>query len=241
MKISEKIAQKINDLPEGASFGYEELDISSQEYLTAAKALERLQKKGVIKKVAKGKFYKPEQTIFGELKPSEEELLKPYLFDNGKRIAYITGSFLYNQLGLTNQVSSRIKIASLNKRIYIQMGAIKATPVKSYAEVTDGNFQLLGVLDAIKDLKVIPDVDLNVSISFFTNFIKQLSKIKRSELVKLAIKYPPRVRALLGALLEQLGFWDDITKLKTTLNPLTEYELRISESLLQTAPNWNIK
>ena len=41
-----------------------------------------------------------------------------YLFENKNRIAYITGTLLYNQLGLTTQIPAVIKIAS-QKRIYI--------------------------------------------------------------------------------------------------------------------------
>ena len=48
----------------------------------AAKALSRMAARGVIKRYKKGMYYKPKQTIFGEIKPSEEELLKSYLFEN---------------------------------------------------------------------------------------------------------------------------------------------------------------
>jgi len=39
-------------------------------------------------------------TVFGEVKPSEQEILRPYLYEDGKRVAYITGASLYNQLNL---------------------------------------------------------------------------------------------------------------------------------------------
>ena len=72
------------------------LDFSKSEYSAVAKCLERLVKQGEIKKISKGNFYKAEQSILGELKPDEQEILKPFLFENGKRIAYITGIYLYN-------------------------------------------------------------------------------------------------------------------------------------------------
>ncbi|MGQ1910809.1 hypothetical protein ACT3CE_13605 [Marinifilum sp. RC60d5] len=72
--------------------------------------MERLQKRGLIKKVSKGTFYKPKKSLFGELKPDEQELLKPYLFEKEKRIAYITGNYLYNQLGFTTQLTGILKI-----------------------------------------------------------------------------------------------------------------------------------
>ena len=168
MKVAEQIRETISKLPEDKTFGYADLPIGIGEYQTAAKALERMQAKGLIKKMAKGIFYKPIKTVFGDLQPDDSEQLKPYLFKNGKRIAYITGESLYNQMNLTTQIAFRIKIAS-NRRINIDKGAIKAKSVKSYAEVTEENYQLLGFLDAIKDIKKIPDCTV-------ANAVKILSK-----------------------------------------------------------------
>ena len=240
MKVSEKIAKRVKELPDDSTFGYQQLDIPGSEYVTAAKALERLQKKGVIKKVSKGIFYKPKMTVFGELRPREEELLKPYLFEKGKRIAYITGPYLYNQLGLTTQVASKLKIASQAKRIYVSTGAIKATPVKSYVKVTDQNYQLLGFLDALKDLNIIPDVDIQSAIKVLASRLSNYTNGQVKSLIRYALEYPPRVRALLGALLEFNIPEAPVAPLKENLNPLTKFNMRIKEAYLPTAPNWNI-
>ena len=101
MKIARKIEKNISCIALGTPFTYKELDLAASEYPAAAKAIERLLKRGLINRVSTGVFYKPKQTIFGDLKPSEEELLRPYLFEENKRIAYITGTALYNKLGLT--------------------------------------------------------------------------------------------------------------------------------------------
>jgi len=209
--------------------------------MAAAKVMERLQKKGLIKKISKGVFYKPKISVFGELRPNEQEILKPYLFQDGKRVAYITGTYLYNQLGLTTQLTTRIKIASRSKRIYVNTGAIKASPVKSYVDVTDGNYQLLGFLDAMKDLKIIPDVDSRSAIMIFSNRIKQLTNKEIEEMTNYALVYPPRVRALLGAILEQVNRTRGIKKLREKLNPLSHFNLGIKPDYLKSASNWNIQ
>lgn len=239
MSITAQIKDTIKNIPIGKTFGYKDLNIASKKITTAAKVIERLIKKGVIKKIAKGTFYKPEITVFGELKPSENEIIEPYLFENGKRIAYITAELLYNQLGLTTQIPATIKIASL-KRIYINKGAIKAKPVKSYVAVTDENFYILGLLDAIKDFKKIPDLDTNSVIKRLGYLMEEL-EIKQVELLmQLALKYPPRARALLGAIAQNLEINIDLTKLMNSLNPLSEYKLGISKKELPTITNWNI-
>jgi ribosomal protein S20 len=68
MTLASKIQTKIKKLPEGKSFGFADLGIAKEDFQTAAKALERLQAKGVIKKLSKGIFYKPAQTVFGDRK-----------------------------------------------------------------------------------------------------------------------------------------------------------------------------
>src|SRR5690625_3109074 len=164
MTLTEQILQNINELPEGRIFGYDELLLSKSDYTSAAKVIERLRKSGVIKRFAKGMFYKPEQTIFGELKPDREEQLRSYLFENNKRIAYETGVSLYNRMGLTTQMSFRIRIASRDKRIRINSESLKASGVKSYAEVTEDNYKTLGLLDAFKDAKRIPDCSVSQAV-----------------------------------------------------------------------------
>ena len=240
MRVSEKIEQQLKNISEDTTFGYDALFLSKNEYQTAAKVLERLLKKSIIKKVSKGIFYKPKNTVFGELKPNEQELLRPYLFKDEKRIAYITGTSLYRQLGLTTQMAFLIKIASRSKRIYINTGAIKATPVKSYADVTDENYQLLGFLDAMKDLKTIPDSDIKSSVNIISTKIKSLNSNQADEMINYALLYPPRVRALLGAILEKIGKDKKLEKLKESLNPLTQFKLGITPGILSTAQNWNI-
>lgn len=239
--MAAQIRTQIKKLPEGKTFGYDDLCIAKEKYTTAAKVLERLQKEGLIKKISKGVFYKPEQTVFGELKPDYRELLRPYLFDNGKRIAYETGTSLYNRLGLTSQMAFRIKIASRAKRIKINRGGLKADPVKSYAEVTENNYEILGLLDAFKDIKRIPDCSVNQAIIRLSAILKDLNKIHTESLLKYALQYPPRVRALLGAVMENIGIYNTgLELLKDSLNPLTTIKLGIKETELPTKSNWYI-
>ncbi|RAV55875.1 hypothetical protein DIU36_16290 [Mucilaginibacter rubeus] len=225
-------------MPDGAVFKYQELGIAATEYGAAAKAMERLKKKGVVDSASAGVFYKPKKTLFGTLKPSEEELIKPYLYENNQRIAYITGTALYNRMGLTTQVPQNISIASRDKRIVTRIGNIQVRAVKSYADVTDDNFTILEILDAIKDLKIIPDVDRNRAVE---NLLRQLTNVSdKASLVKLALKYPPRVRALTGALLEQLNETAIAAPLRKSINPLSAYSYGISAEALPSCTNWNI-
>ena len=242
MPLATDIRMRIKNLPEGKTFGYNNLRIAREDYTTAAKALERLQKQGVIKKVSKGVFYKPEQTVFGELKPDYSELLRSYLFENGKRIAYETGASLYNRMGLTTQLAFRIKIASRGKRININRGTLKADAVKSYAEVTDSNYETLGILDAFKDMKRIPDCSETQAVSRLSAIVKKLNDKQIASLIKYALLYPPRVRALAGAILENNGSkLKELENLKASINPLTTIKLGLKETELPNKSKWYIE
>jgi hypothetical protein len=242
MTLATQIRKRIKQFPEGKIFGYDDLRIAKEDYTTAAKALERFQKAGSIKKISKGVFYKPEQTVFGELQPNNSEQLRPYLFENGKRIAYETGVSLYRRLGLTTQMAFTIKIASRSKRIKINRGAIKTNAVKSYTEVTDSNYEVLGLLDAFKDVKEIPDTSVAQSVKRLNAILKGLDKKQKETLIKYAMFYPSRVRALVGAVLQNINYKSKaLDNLKQSLNPLSTIKLGIKESELPTINNWYIK
>lgn len=241
MSIAKKIEERLKSIREGETFTYEQLSIDKKKYQTAAKAVERLIKKGVIKRVSPGQFFKPKKTVFGEILPNEEEILKPYLFKNGKRMAYITGTYLYNKLGLTTQIPQITKIASREKEIKVNKSSLKIKPAKSYVDVTNKNFQYLEILDAIKDFNKIPNLNIENGIQVLLNILRKLKKEEVERLVKYSLKYPPRTRALLGALLEENGIKDNLEKLQESLNPLTEYSFGIKEDILPTVENWRIK
>ena len=241
MTVSKKIDQRILQLQDGTTFDYQTLLVEREEYAAATKALERLIKKEIIKRISSGIFYKPKQTAFGVLRPNEEELLKTYLFENGKRIAYITGLSLYNRMGLTTQVPRTIKIASRDKRIYASVGTVKGKPVKSYIDVTDKNYYLLEILDAVKDFNQIPDLNAESGILILTERLKKLSQKELDQIIQFALKYPPRARALTGSILELMDNKLNLAQLKSSLNPLSEFEYNIKVGVLPNALNWRIK
>ena len=241
MKVAEKIEKQIKKMQDGTTFKYQELAIVPNEYTAAAKAIERLIKKGVINRASTGVFYKPKMSAFGMLKPKEEELLKPYLFEGNNRIAYITGTALYNRMGLTTQVPKNIRVASRSKRIVTKAGNIQVKPVKSYVDVTTENYYLMELLDVLKDFKKIPDTEKSQVIKYILQKFKSLTGKEKDKLVEIALKYPPRVRAFAGALLNEINLVKPVIALKKSINPLTIYEFNIPKSILQKIAYWNIR
>lgn len=241
MSVAKIIEEKIRKIKKGETFTYKQLSLNQNQFQSASKSIERLIKKGFIKRISPGIFFKPKQTVFGELIPNDEELIKPYLFNDGKRIAYITGTYLYNKLGLTTQIPQIIKIASLNKEIKVNKSNIRIKPAKSYIKVTNKNYQYLEILDAIKDFKKIPNINPESGIKVLLNILENFKKQEIEKIINYSLNYPPRTRALLGALLEKIGIKKDLEKLKSSLNPLSDYSFGINKKILETTENWNIK
>ena len=78
-------------------------------------------------------------------------------------------------------------------------------------------------------------------IIYLIMILKALSIERQSQMITYALLYPPRVRALLGAVLEEIQSGLDLNPLKESLNPFTKFALGFNKSLLKTAPNWNIQ
>ena len=158
-----------------------------------------------------------------------------------KLIGYLTAYGIYNQLGLTTQVSNTIQIGRNETRPSLQRGMYKIAFIKQKNTITKENIPLLQILDAIKYIRIIPDTTISASCTRLMAIIKTLTPEKQTQLVKLAIKYTPTTRALLGALLEQSGVNTITNSLRKSLNPITVYKLSGIDGFLPNATNWNIK
>ncbi len=241
MKVAQKVENKIKKIQAGITFKYKDFAIEPNEFSAATKAIERLIKKGVILRASTGLFYKPKKTVFGNLLLKEEELLKPYLFDNNNRIGYITGTLLFNKFKLTTQIPKNIQIATKGNRILTKAWNVEISSVKSYVDIENKNVYLLEILDVLKEFKTIPDMNTVEVITFLKNKIASLAQKETDNLVKFALNYPPRVIAFLGALLEELNKNENLAILQRNINPLSSYKFGITKSQLSTIENWNIK
>ena len=208
----------------------------------AIKALNRKVKAGELAKLSKGRYYKPEKTVFGILPPPQEEVVKDLLWQGKECIGYLTGLSVYPALGLTTQVSSTIQIGKNDIRPAFKRGKYKIAFVKQKNLITKPNVPLLQVLDAIRLIKKIPDTSIQDACIRLLSILSEMKPGKIRKLIALAKKYPPSTRALLGALLETVKVPESELKiLKKSLNPITSYKLEGAAEVLPNFANWNIK
>ena len=93
----------------------------------------------------------------------------------------------------------------------------------------------------MKDFNKIPDLDKKSAIKILENKILKLNQKQIKELIDIALEYPPRVRAFLGAILENIGIKKGIKKLDESLNPFSKYKLNLTKDILPTIEKWNIE
>ena len=240
MKVSDNILKTINRLPKGYIFTYADFTTEVKSKEAVIKALNRMATSGKIVKLSKGKYYKPETTPFGNLQPNQAQIVKDLLEENGKIIGYLTGYSIYNQLGLTTQVSNTIQIGKNQIRPNFKRERYTISFIKQKNNITKENIPLLQILDAIRYIKKIPDASIESSCKRLLAVLKNLTVQDKSTIVRLALKYPPATKALLGAMLDAFQK-DSFTEiLYKSINHITKYKLAGAAKVLPTTEKWNI-
>lgn len=241
MVASQLIENKVNSIEPTKVFTIEDLGFPTDWWENVRVKLGRMVKSGQLEKVGRGKYYKPKASIFGKVGPDQSEIVKDLLYDNGVLSGYITGYSVWNDMGLTTQIASVIIVGTSRRRDSMERGIYRIKFVTQPNRITSENIPMLQILDAIKMIKQIPDTTVDNSVSIIRSVISRLEYKALSLLVKLSIKYPPRVRAVLGSILESLANDGYVKILKETLNPMTSFSIGITKRSGLNLSNWNIE
>lgn len=238
MAVMKQIRKILDTTPPGRVLTIADFDVPQERQPALVKALSRLVADGSIQKIAKGRYYKPKQTVFGTLKPPVTEVVKDLLERNGRLVGYMTGTAAFAQLGLTTQITSSITIGTNKYRRPLKRGEYTVSFLVQPNAITQENIPLLLILDALKLLREIPATSPDDCVRGVGRLIAVLSEGDRERLAALAENYAPYVRALLGAVLDNLGA--DTYGLRATLNGVTTYKLPVTAQALPTKSAWNI-
>ena len=238
MVISKEVKKIVNKKPPGEVITYD--DFSTLGNLNSVVlTLSKLYKSGVLEKLGKGLFYKPKKTRFGKLKPSENEILKALLKKNKQ--GFIAGTSAQNKLGLTTQISNELVISGKLEKHERVIGGLTVKYKKSNISYGKKNVEQLQIIDALKNIKKIPDTDVNSSLILIKNKLEEYSKKQIKEMFNLAKNSQPRVRAIVGAMMELLNYSEFSDELYESLNPLSTYKLNITHDALPNKGKWKIK
>jgi hypothetical protein len=205
------------------------------------RALSRMVKAGKLVRLGKGKYYKPKESRFGLLRPSEMEIVKSFTLRGGKTVGYLTGNTLYNQWGLTTQVPSKLTIARRSRLPEKELSGYKVKFAVRSFPFKEADIPMLQLLDALTDIRQIPDTSPATVVPLLVAKMKELQPSQLDKLTRLALEYPPSTRALLGALLNTHFPEQKTELLQASLNPLTRYQLEGIEALVSNKSKWYFK
>ncbi|GHS85828.1 hypothetical protein FACS1894201_06000 [Bacteroidia bacterium] len=225
----------------GFVFTADDFSMTVRNSSAVSRSLNALVAKGYLRRLSKGRFYKPQISKFGELSPDTYQVVKDLLKKDGKLIGYITGYSAFNDFALTTQVSAILEIGMRKEKKAIVRGIYRIRFMRQENTITKENIPFLRLLDCLRFLKNIPDTTPDHACQRLIYLIKKLDEQEISKIKKLALKYTPQAIALLGAILEAINPQEDTAMLFKKLNPITVYKLGISDTILPTQKKWNIQ
>lgn len=236
-----EIELRLQQLGVGEVFDNSYFDIEDNKRDTLAKLLSRKVEEGQLARLAKGKYYKPKNTIFGELAPVTQQVIKSFTQKNGKTIGYITGIKAYQERRLTTQMPTIIEIAIQGKpKPFQKIGNHQFKFVTRNFHFTETQVPILQLLDALKDIKRIPDAPVSETIQAIKEIMQQMPTEDVQVMVDLVQNYPPSVKALLGAIVQEIQPAILLMPLFKALNPLSVYKIGIENNSLKYQKYWKI-
>jgi hypothetical protein len=235
------IKNTIDKFPLGYIFTTTDFDIAVKNPKGINKILNDLVAEGVLRKLSKGRFYKPQIDRFDELPLDTYQTVKDLLEKDGKVIGYLTGYSAFNDFMLTTQVPAVLQIGMRKEKKALVRGIYRISFIRQENAITKENIPLLRLLDCLRFFKIIPDTTSDSTCQRLLYLLKEFDEQQIAKIKKLALNYTPQTIALLGAMLEMLNPNEDTSALFKKLNPMTVYKLSISQNILPTQKKWRIK
>ena len=212
-------------------------------------ALSRLARAGLITRLRAGVYYRPRRTVLGPSRPDPEVVLDAVLRRCGAD-SVRSGIGEYSRLGLTTQASGAITRAvprRMNRAILREVPVHLSTrPLEKQKGIRP---EERTVLDALRDLGRIPD-STSRDVLERIGMLLRAGRLSFSRLARFAIAEPPRIRALLGAIGEDIRAEgprgravvskDALHALRSHLNALSTYSVPGAREVLVSAASWRI-
>jgi predicted transcriptional regulator of viral defense system len=173
-------------------------------------ALNRLAKEGLILNYAKGIYYKPKESRFGQIGIDKRKLIeKKYIKRNDMILGYITGHQIWNEWGITTQIPKRIWIAQNIKQKKTDT-VLNIMLIKAKGEIKEKNIKALQFLDIIDQIENIQNTSReDVIKKLITIYKENLGVYDRIAALEEVKKYTKKVKVLFGLIAESAGIKDE--------------------------------
>jgi hypothetical protein len=233
--VSRQIAATIRQRVEGGGERVWRLeDFRDLPFTAVAQALSRLAREGAIDRLSKGIYYRSRETALGKSRPNPANIQR--LASNRKAV-FPSGIAAANLLGFTTQTAGRYEIAtsslSLPRKLVGGDTVIHTRRPEAWAALSEMDAALLDFLRRTgRTSELSPEQTVQRTLALLSE------KGRFERLLKVADTEPPRVRALLGAIGEQLGKQtSSVKRLRSSLNPFSRFDFGLLAGL-QHARRW---
>jgi len=220
VKLRKNIITQVMDFKPGTLFDFQSLVYPTTKANNVAVILHDLKSRGIICTLGKGVYYRPTVSEFGLGNlPIEKSQVFDYVLR--KYNGHLAGSYVYNGLNLTTQVAFVVTVATPTPFRPFEIGRFKFTAEKCNIGYIDHDQDLIGYLDAMKNISSIPGTTATKAFVSLKNEIKHLDISRSTKLATYSLSYPPRVRLLLSMIFERTGKTELANKLIEDINQST--------------------
>jgi hypothetical protein len=202
-----------------------------------AQSLSRLRRQGVLERLSKGIYYRARETSIGKSLPNPAVMQR---LASRRKNVFPSGLAAANLLGFTTQTAGRTEVAtsalSLPRKLIGSDTVIHARRPEAWAGLSDADAALLDFLRRGGRTSELPPKDtIRRTLILFSE------KGRFERLLKIADSEPPRVRAIMGAIGEQLGKKRGaLARLRRSLNPFSRFDFGVLTELPR-ARSWQAK
>ena len=212
-------------------------DFENMPFTAVAQALSRLCRLGKIQRLGKGLYYKARQTAFGPSKPNPSKLRSLSILGKG---IFPAGYTAANLLGFTTQHSAILEVAtnglSLPRLIVGKETIIHTRRPQSWQGLS---YEDAAILEFLRQRGFSSEFSPEETVDKLLKHFHKAGRFKH--LLQIAMTEPPRVRALLGAIGQQLGYSEKLLSgLRKSLNGLSRFDFGLLIAL-KYASQWQSK
>ena len=232
--ISQVVREKIES---GGERIWRARDFVALSGSAVAQTLSRLRKEGVIERIGKGLYYRPRQTIFGKSRPNPS-MIRALVGERAK--IFPAGLSAANFLGFTTQNPAKAQLATTARSVpRLLRGdhiSVQINRPVEWENLSPADAAILEFLRLRGEQSELPEWE---TLKRLLSLLSEDGRFER--LFAAAHAEPARVRAMLGALGEQLGApSEQLKKLRDSLNPLTRFNFGALSGLVH-ATRWQAK
>jgi len=212
-------------------------DFRDLPFAAVAQALSRLTRQGTLERLSKGVYYRTRETAFGKSRPNPAAIQK---LASRRKTVFPSGIAAANLLGFTTQSARHREVAtsalSLPRKLVGSDTVIHTRRPEAWANLSEADAALLDFLRRGGTTSELPPEE---TIRRTLMLLSEEGRFER--LFKVAASEPPRVRAMLGALGEELGKTAPVLqRLRASLNPFSRFDFGLLAGLPH-ARTWQAK